>query len=463
MTHVRRLLLSAATAALMGGAADAVWAEDAAVGTALAAQVSGPVDPRDARYVEMQMQMQALAEEVRALREERAADRKAMETVQVAAAAQPKVAWKGGPEFSGPGGATFKVRGRLLADAVFQSWEPQNPLVADLDTRELRGRQMFLGVEGKIGDHWAYKLEGGWVNGGTPSWDDAYLEFRPNKNASIIFGNAKATGLENITSTRFLTFMERGPYANVAGLDYNMGIIGRYWGKNWSITGAVQGETLNSVDVIGEEQLSGVARVTFAPVLTKTTTAHIGLWGRIRDHGTGAAFGYTPRPSTAFIPGGAYALRGAGSIGDGDTTLGLEGLFMHGPFSVQGEYVHIDIDPIAVGPDPSANAGYLQGSWFIGGTRSYAVPTGDVGRPKIGKSLGDGGKGALELAARWDFANFDDSPLAGDYSGFTLGANYYPNPYVRFMLNYVNGSQDNPIGVDDIDVQVLQGRAQLDF
>jgi phosphate-selective porin OprO/OprP len=257
--------------------------------------------------------------------------------------------------------------------------------------------------------------------------------------------------------------MERGPYANVAGLDYNMGIIGRYWGKNWSITGAVQGETLNNVDVIGEEQLSGVARVTFAPVLNKTTTAHVGVWGRIRDRGTGSGFGYTPRPSTAFIPGGAYALRGPGSIGDSDTTLGLEGLFIHGPFSVQGEYVHVDIDPITAGTDVSADAGYILGSWFIGGNRTYQVPTGDVGRPKIARSMNDGGWGALELAARYDFANFEDSPLAGDYSGFSVGANYYANPYVRFMLNFTSGDQSNPLGVDDIEVQTLQGRAQIDF
>jgi hypothetical protein len=31
------------------------------------------------------------------------------------------------------------------------------------------------------------------------------------------------------------------------------------------------------------------------------------------------------------------------------------------------------------------------------------------------------------------------------------------------MLNFTSGDQDNPIGVDDIEVQTLQARAQLDF
>ena len=462
MRHVQRLLLGAAIAALTTGGATA-WADDAAVGTAPADSVSGPVDPRDAKLVEMQMMLSNLAEEVRELREQRAADAKRVAVVETAQAAGPKVTWKGSPEFSGPGGATFKVRGRALVDAVFQNWDPANPALADLDTREFRGRQMFIGVEGKLNDRFGYKIEGGWVNGGSPVWDDAYLEFKPTKTSAILFGNVKAAGLENITSTRFLTFMERGPYANVAGLDYNMGVVGRVWGKNWSVTGAIQGDSLNNIDIIGEEQLAEVARVTFAPVLSKTTTVHIGAWARHRDRGTGPGFGYTPRPSTAFIPGGVYALKGAGSVGDSDNTLGAEALLIHGPFSVQGEYVHIDYDPIAPAPDGDINAGYVLGSFFIGGGRTYSVPNGDVGRPKIAKALTDGGWGALEFAARYDFANINGTPAAGDYSGFTLGANYYPTPYVRFMVNYVNGSQDNPVTLDSIDVQVLQARAQLDF
>src|SRR5687768_3446074 len=99
MTNVQRLLLGTAIATAMGTTASSAWAEESAVGTAPPTQVSGSVDPRDARMVEMQMQMQALADEVRALREERAADRKLVETVQTAQKAQPKVAWKGAPEF----------------------------------------------------------------------------------------------------------------------------------------------------------------------------------------------------------------------------------------------------------------------------------------------------------------------------------------------------------------------------
>ena len=64
------------------------------------------------------------------------------------------------------------------------------------------------------------------------------------------------------------------------------------------------------------------------------------------------------------------------------------------------------------------------------------------------------------------------SPLAGEYSGVTVGVNWYPFPYVRFMVNYTDSDNDltpilvaNPANIVDPDVNVktLQFRAQYDF
>ena len=64
------------------------------------------------------------------------------------------------------------------------------------------------------------------------------------------------------------------------------------------------------------------------------------------------------------------------------------------------------------------------------------------------------------------------SPLAGEYSAITVGANWYPFPYVRFMVNYSDSDNDlTPIALaapatpvnPDVSVKTLQFRAQLDF
>ncbi|RYG03910.1 MAG: porin, partial [Caulobacteraceae bacterium] len=120
--------------------------------------------------------------------------------VLAASAAQAQdttVAWKGAPQWTNDD-VQFKVRGRVLLDAVFEDVDRETG--ADQNFRAFRGRQVFLGVEGKLNNYLAYKIEGGWVNGGTPSWDDVVIEVKPNDNTSIMFGNIKAAGLENLTS-----------------------------------------------------------------------------------------------------------------------------------------------------------------------------------------------------------------------------------------------------------------------
>jgi phosphate-selective porin OprO/OprP len=62
--------------------------------------------------------------------------------------------WKGAPEFSNDD-VSFKVRGRLLVDAVFQDVDRAGTLT-DFKTRNIRGRQAFIGVEGKLNSRFAY-------------------------------------------------------------------------------------------------------------------------------------------------------------------------------------------------------------------------------------------------------------------------------------------------------------------
>src|SRR3954463_12702152 len=80
MTNQRRLMLGAAIALAMTSAAASAWAEDAG-GPAPADAVSGPVDPRDQKLVDMQIMLQNLAEEVKELRAQRAADVQKVEAV----------------------------------------------------------------------------------------------------------------------------------------------------------------------------------------------------------------------------------------------------------------------------------------------------------------------------------------------------------------------------------------------
>lgn len=398
-----------------------------------------------------------------------------------AAQAQDTVtSWKGAPQFQNDD-AIFKVRGRLLADAVFASVDKAGGPAGDIDVRNLRGRQMFLGVEGQLNRYLAYKLEGGAVNGGAWTWDDAVIEFKPSDFTSIQVGNVKAFGLENLTSTRFRTFMEQGAVGELTEATYNLGLVAKTWGQNWTLSAAAQGDSLNNAETVpavgattdAKERMQYIVRGTFAPVLTDTDKIHLGVWGRQREHGSEANFNYRTRNNTAALD--RYVA--TGGIGKSDTTLGGEFIAIHNNLSLQAEYVDINVKVAgnvapAAARDGHVKGAYVFGSWFVtGDMRNYDVAKGEIGRPKIKNPITAGGFGGVELAVRYDWADLSDvrgtsasaPSLAGEEKAYTIGVNYYPTSYVRLMANYIHAENDNFGTANDYDTDILQFRTQLDF
>lgn len=384
-----------------------------------------------------------------------------------AQAQETTTAWKGAPQFQNDS-LTFKVRGRVYMDVVSQ--EVDREAGADFSSQVSRMRTARLGVEGTWNSNWAYKAEASISSGGgTTQWEDVVLEYKPNDYSSIMVGNFKTVSLENISSSRYTTFMERGPFNDVLDIGRVMNISAKMNGENWTVQAAISGDSLNAADPTvtgndgGSDQASINARATWAPVMTDTQTLHLGIWGRQRDRGDQAGFNYQARNNTNY--GARYVTTGA--VGDSDTMIGVEALWIGGPFSLQAEYANIDANRVAAGAsDANGKTYYVAASWFVTGEqRNMDVKKGELGRTKIVSPLTGGGWGAVELAARYDSVDLTDfgTATAGEYTAWTLGANWYPFPYVRFMANYTKSQNDNPLVGGDVDVDTLQFRAQFDF
>jgi phosphate-selective porin OprO/OprP len=394
------------------------------------------------------------------------------------------VAWKGAPQWTNDD-VQFKVRGRILIDYVFQDVDREGAL-PDYQTSNVRGRQAFLGIEGKLNNYIAYKAEGGAVNGGAWAWDDVVIEFKPNEMTSLMVGNIKAAGIENLTSTRFISFMDRGPYGDFGPDSYLLSAVAKLNGPNWTVTGQVAGNSINTADVNNtaganpgsKERIGWTGRVSYAPILTDFDKLHLALWGRYRNHGDESAFAYAGRPNTNYGDSGRYFSSGA--IGDTDETIGVEAAFIHKNFSVQGEYANIKVNrlnTVAAGGDPTEKVGYAYVSWWpTGETRNYDATKGEFGRPKILDPITGGGLGGFEVLARYDYADLTEaystastaagrtlSQDAGKYKGVTLGVNYYPTAYARLQANYTSAEVDNPGPGRDVDITQFQMRAQIDF
>ena len=130
-------------------------------------------------------------------------------------------------------------------------------------------------------------------------------------------GNFKTVSLENITSSRYITFMERGPFNDVLDIGRVMNAAVKFNGINWTLMAAVNGDSVNNVDVAGEERIGWTVRGTFAPIDTDTTKLHLGVWARGRDFGDEglAADPLTGQPA-AGLEAGRYRLRANTNVGD---------------------------------------------------------------------------------------------------------------------------------------------------
>jgi phosphate-selective porin OprO/OprP len=234
-----------------------------------------------------------------------------------------------------------------------------------------------------------------------------------------------------------------------------------------SAYGQAEGDNTNDG---GSEGYGAGARLAWAPWNEKGKLLHLGISGayeeqndsELRFRSRMEAHGVDTRYlNTGFIP-------------DPDTTgkVGLEAATVFGPFSVQGEYYLVSAESNAPGvSDPDFKGGYVFGSWFLTG-ESRPYKKGAFGRVKPKTTVGRGGRGAWELAARYSYVSLDDSGFkGGEETNITVGLNWYATKYARFMANYVYVDAD-PIsevttGVPNVDTDdkpsIYMMRAQIDF
>jgi phosphate-selective porin OprO/OprP len=139
------------------------------------------------------------------------------------------------------------------------------------------------------------------------------------------------------------------------------------------------------------------------------------------------------------------------------STYALEAAGFYGPVGFQAEYAQMDVSQNAGRPDLSFDGAYASANWFITGeSRVYDPRTGVFTRlsPKVNVAPSSGTWGAWEIAGRWSTLNLDSDPgrftgatllgvRGGEETNYTLGVNWYWNPYFRMMLNYVTADVDN--------------------
>jgi phosphate-selective porin OprO/OprP len=175
---------------------------------------------------------------------------------------------------------------------------------------------------------------------------------------------------------------------------------------------------------------------------TDADLLHVGF-GYRHSGATDGKLSYKAKPEVNTAP--AYINTGSFDANKSNLIM-LELIKVNGPLSFVGEYMNNFISSSSVGT-PSFNYWQVGGNWFITGeNRKYNKNNGNLGKliPKKNfKFKKGGGPGAFELGARYTRSDLTSAAIqGGSFGRFTTALSWYPNPSLRFSVNYGYGKLD---------------------
>ena len=372
------------------------------------------------------------------------------------------------------------VNGRIQFD--YYSFSEDTGAVFGSNALTNRGgaafRRTYLTLAGKAYG-WEYKFENDFTasNNTGGSFREMWIATKVGPGKLIIGQHKPFRGMEELASSNEITLIERpnttatGIYA---GRQFLTGLF--YKGNTDSFGYGINAATLQNGTNSTEGHSFG-ARAYWFPLAEDGSTVHLGLaYSSDREDATLAANGASLAAAPTFVYGGrrgaSLGLGNAGSIrnlpagtqnGNGtQNTIHGEVAASFGSFTAQGEYAMATLEDAlgstAAPRDLDVTAYYVQAGYFITGEKKvYKKDRGAFGSPKPINDFG-----AVEAVVRYEASENDAGTADVKGSQITVGANWYVNPNVRFMLNYYLGEAENAAGAKD-EPEAITLRAQMSF
>jgi phosphate-selective porin OprO and OprP len=476
--------------------ASPLWAQGAPDSEAAPAEAAAPVSDAAAQNEFLQAQIEALQGQIDALK-------KQMPT------AQPS--WRGAPQWQDKdAGWTFKPRGRLQYDTAWISRPDNLDRVDSSSNAAARGvggnlgfssrvRRLRLGAEGAMPGGFGYKIDVDFANSSV-GFGDAFLTWEKGPILFTIGNQESLNGLEQITSSNNISFLERSQMNEAFINTRRLGGSITYADPTGALRlsgGLFTGHSIDSS--LDNDGWIAASRVTYSPQLAGGQL-HLGANyqhrnfqannGAVASTSAGApsinqVARYRARPflqttGIRFVDSGDIAAHGDDIIG-----LELAGVFKAFHFASEAQWAKVDaydanddassiaafvnnFDPLGgtalsqarylIPDDPTFFSVYGEvGFYLTGETRGYR--NGVWNRTKVLKPVKDGGIGAIQLNARIDYLDLDTNKLkvsqrknfttgavetntnltrGGQQTGYQLGLIWTPMDYVRFIAQYIH-------------------------
>lgn len=365
------------------------------------------------------------------------------------------------PTFSDPNDTfTFKPRGTLQIDyAAYNERQGGYDYNNGTDLRRAR-----FGFDGTFLKNFKYRIEAEYVKN-TVNLLDAYIQFIVDPRWTLTVGQHKAPyGLEANTSDAFNSFIERGMASNAFGAVAAERRIGAsilytsdHLNAQFGVFGAPEGVQRNTVNIAGatptpDETYSVNGRITWDPIIDTDRLVHVGASAYSVTNFAGSGLVVSERPNTRVDGGNIVSATIAGTAAapfhpKSARYFGGEAALVYGPFSLQGEYGNLAIDRANGAADVNFDGFHVFGSWFLTGeSRTFKGGNADRVKPFANFDPAKGGWGAFELLARYDQLDLTDgdlSALGRKAETWTAGLNWYLNPNLKFVFNYIRFEGEN--------------------
>lgn len=359
-------------------------------------------------------------------------------------------------------GVTIKPRGRLQIDSNLVS-RPDGMTAPTLGW-STDVRRAYLGVEGKLGGGFGYRLEAD-VATGSVQFTDAWLTYDSGP-LTLTLGHHRITSLEDVTSDLDTSLLERATFTQAFGMERRLGLSASYGAGDVLVAAGVFADDLDTLGDGGSANSYSLdGRLVYMPKLGGTQL-HIGGSLHHRElNDLTPTLRYRARPGARttevrFVDTGAFSATA-------ETGYGLEFAAIHGPVHVAAEGFRQRVARPGL-PAPTFSGGYGEIGYVFAGGSGRAYKKGVLGSIKPTRGLDKGGAGAWQINLRYDWLDLADKGIAGGTQRM-LGASlvWVPVEHVKFLANYLRVQvRDTPVlagGRSDYETDVFGLRAQYDF
>lgn len=381
---------------------------------------------------------------------------------------------------------TYKVGGRIGIDAAYYISDDVelNSGAKLTDTR--------INTSLAYGQHWFMFAEADFATAAV-KLKNVYLRYT-NNNHSVKFGYFnEAAGLSLNTSSYSYHFITRANSANTLASGRALGATYKYVDNKWFANQGLAFENVYNNQEAGSQGGSISSRWLYKPINNNTTTLHLGINARYANCNTGEynddGIFYQSASASSAIESSVdkTSLLSTGTMDwvNSELTLGVEALAKGDKYFARGEYMYKrfgkDRDNQAVFDSQSEystlsdwlSANPLESNSFYGGyiEAGYLIKGSGYVYDNSNGVLKGNSKGSLEVVARYNYTNLDDSSADNEinmiYGGVlnscTFGVNYTVNKFIQVLVDYTYSNIEKSSIADKYTIHTLQTRVVASF